>query len=122
MRSVLEHDTVVSDEEPDPAVCSHLATIRVTALPEALAGCEDCLATDGWWVHLRMCQACGRISCCDSSPNRHATAHARATGHPIARSAEPGENWSYCYLDAVAFVLERPTADGVNAAPGRKLA
>jgi hypothetical protein len=52
-----------------------------------------------------MCQTCGRIGCCDSSPNRHASAHAAGTGHPIARSAEPGETWSWCYVDNVAFAV-----------------
>jgi ubiquitin-hydrolase Zn-finger-containing protein len=85
--------------------CSHLDSVRVRELPASIAGCEECLATGGWWVHLRMCQQCGHIGCCDSSPSRHATAHAGATGHPIVRSAEPGEEWSYCYVDDVAFVL-----------------
>jgi hypothetical protein len=53
-----------------------------------------------------MCTTCGKIGCCDSSPNRHATRHANASGHPIIRSAEPGENWSWCYVDEVTFVLE----------------
>jgi hypothetical protein len=56
----------------------------------------------------RMCQCCGRIGCCDSSPHRHASAHARDGGHPIARSAEPGENWSWCYVDDVAFAVTGP--------------
>jgi hypothetical protein len=88
--------------------CSHLDTIRVPELPESIAGCEDCLAIGGRWVHLRMCQSCGHIGCCDSSPNRHASAHAGESGHPVIRSAERGEDWSYCYLDDVAFVLEPP--------------
>jgi uncharacterized UBP type Zn finger protein len=86
--------------------CSHLDQIRVKALPEQIAGCQDCIAIDGAWVHLRMCQSCGQIGCCDSSPNRHASAHARQTAHPIVRSAEPGEDWSWCYLDNVGFVLD----------------
>jgi uncharacterized UBP type Zn finger protein len=90
------------------ALCTHTDSIAVTDLPAEIAGCEDCLASGGWWVHLRMCQSCGRIGCCDSSPNRHASAHARSSGHPIIRSAEPGEDWSYCYLDDVAFVLAEP--------------
>jgi uncharacterized UBP type Zn finger protein len=85
-------------------VCSHTERIVLTELPAAIAGCEDCLAIGGTWVHLRMCQTCGRIGCCDSSPHRHASAHARSTGHPIARSVEPGENWSWCYVDEVAFL------------------
>ena len=86
--------------------CTHLDSVVVTELPEPIAGCEDCLAIGGRWVHLRMCQACGHIGCCDSSPNRHASAHARETSHPIVRSAEPGEEWSWCYVDEVAFVLQ----------------
>jgi uncharacterized UBP type Zn finger protein len=85
--------------------CTHLETIEVADLPGGIAGCEDCLAIGGRWVHLRMCQACGHIGCCDSSPNRHATAHYRGTGHPIVRSAERGEEWSWCYVDELAFVV-----------------
>jgi uncharacterized UBP type Zn finger protein len=88
------------------AICSHLDSIEVAELPAEIPGCEDCLAIGGWWVHLRMCQSCGHIGCCDQSPNRHATAHFHATSHPIIRSAEPGEDWSFCYVDDVAFVLE----------------
>ena len=86
--------------------CTHLDTIAVTELPEEVPGCHDCLEIGGTWVHLRMCQTCGRIGCCDSSPHRHASAHARTTGHPIARSVEPGENWSWCYVDQVVIVPE----------------
>jgi uncharacterized UBP type Zn finger protein len=85
--------------------CSHLETIEITALPEEIEGCEDCLRTGGRWVHLRMCQACGHIGCCDSSPNRHASAHFKESGHPIVRSAESGEEWSWCYVDEEAFVV-----------------
>jgi hypothetical protein len=88
--------------------CTHLDQIELVELPEAIAGCEDCLATGGSWVHLRMCQSCGHVGCCDSSPNRHASAHASGAGHPIARSAEPGETWSWCYVDEVAFVVKPP--------------
>jgi Zn-finger in ubiquitin-hydrolases and other protein len=88
------------------AVCTHLDSIEVTSLLDRIPGCEDCLALGDSWVHLRMCMTCGKIGCCDSSPNRHATRHAGASGHPIIRSAEPGEDWSWCYVDEVAFVLE----------------
>ena len=87
------------------AVCTHLDRIEVTSLPDEIAGCEDCLAIGDSWVHLRMCMTCGKIGCCDSSPNRHATRHANASGHPIIRSAHPGEDWSWCYIDEVGFVL-----------------
>ena len=88
------------------AVCAHTDQIRVVDLPDAIAGCEDCLAIGGRWVHLRMCMTCGKIGCCDASPNRHATTHANAEGHPILRSAEPGEDWSWCVIDEVAFIVD----------------
>lgn len=61
-------------------------------------GCEECLANGTGWVHLRRCLTCGHIGCCDSSPNKHATAHFHAVGHPVIQSFEPGENWRWCYL------------------------
>ena len=85
--------------------CTHLEQIEYTELPESIAGCEDCLAIGGRWLHLRMCTICGHIGCCDSSPNRHATAHAHAESHPVIRSAEPGEDWFWCYEDEVAFTV-----------------
>jgi hypothetical protein len=87
------------------ASCSHLDSIRILDVPDDVPGCEDCLVEGTQWVHLRMCQTCGKIGCCDSSPNRHASRHASADGHPVARSVEPGEDWSWCYLDQVGFVL-----------------
>ena len=70
-------------------------------------GCEDCLAQGRQdWVHLRVCQECGHVGCCDNSPGRHATAHFRVAGHPVIRSYEPGEDWYWCYLDQVLFELE----------------
>jgi uncharacterized UBP type Zn finger protein len=62
-------------------------------------GCEECLKIGDTWVHLRMCLECGKVGCCDSSKNRHATAHFHVDGHPIMRSVEPGEDWRWCYID-----------------------
>jgi uncharacterized UBP type Zn finger protein len=62
-------------------------------------GCAECLAMGSDWVHLRLCLTCGHIGCCDSSPNRHARAHAHNVGHPIVQSFEPGENWRWCFID-----------------------
>ncbi|BDZ44866.1 UBP-type zinc finger domain-containing protein [Naasia aerilata] len=72
--------------------------IDPTATPSG-AGCRECLAGDdpGWWLHLRRCATCGHVGCCDSSPAQHATAHYRATGHPLVRSFEPGESWFWDY-------------------------
>jgi uncharacterized UBP type Zn finger protein len=92
-------------------ICSHLDRVEVTELPAEIAGCEECLRTGGSWVHLRMCESCGHIGCCDNSPGKHATAHFHETSHPIIRSAEPGEDWSWCYVDEVSFVL-RPADSG----------
>ncbi|HMG65495.1 MAG TPA: UBP-type zinc finger domain-containing protein [Streptosporangiaceae bacterium] len=64
-------------------------------------GCEDCLAAGTTWVHLRMCLHCGHVGCCDSSPQRHATAHHQQTWHPVIASFEPGETWRWCYVDKV---------------------
>ena len=86
-------------------ICSHLDTIEFTDLPEHIEGCEECLKIGSTWVHLRMCMQCGKIGCCDESPNKHATQHAHETSHPIIRSAQPGEDWSWCYVDEIAFVV-----------------
>jgi uncharacterized UBP type Zn finger protein len=90
------------------ATCTHLDTIEFRDVPDEVAGCEECLAIGSRWVHLRMCQSCGHIGCCDDSPNRHATAHHGETGHPIIRSAEPAEDWSWCYEDEVMFRITPP--------------
>lgn len=82
------------------SMCEHLAA--VTALKRAQRQeCDECVKSGDSWVHLRTCQTCGATFCCDSSPNRHATRHARSTGHPVVASAEPGERWLYCYPDAM---------------------
>ena len=74
--------------------------------PSSTVGCSDCLATGGQWVHLRLCLTCGHVGCCDSSPNRHASKHARTDAHPVVASFEPGEDWSWCYVDEVMFRIE----------------
>lgn len=89
--------------------CSHLDEVFYET-PSA-NGCEDCLRTGSSWVHLRICMTCGYVGCCDSSPNRHASAHWHATRHPVVRSFEPGENWWWCYIDEFAFkVPDAPPA------------
>ena len=97
-RTVVDTEaTVVLTPRADAGTCSHLDCIR--PVQPSAPGCEECLATGGRWVHLRLCMTCGHVGCCDSSPGRHATAHYRASGHPIVRSAEPGEDWGWCYED-----------------------
>lgn len=67
--------------------CEHLESAPATEPCPEVVGCEDCLRTGSWWVHLRQCLSCGHVGCCDSSPNRHASAHYRPVGHPVVRSA-----------------------------------
>jgi uncharacterized UBP type Zn finger protein len=90
------------------ATCAHLDQIDLDVQPDSTEGCSDCLAIGGTWVHLRMCMSCGHVACCDSSPNKHATAHHNATEHPIVRSLEPGEDWLWCYEEEVAFRVAGP--------------
>lgn len=89
------------------ADCTHLDSILdpAGAGTPSSDGCEDCLRIGGRWVHLRRCTACGHVGCCDSSPNRHATAHHHGSGHPLIQSYEPGEDWYWCYVDEVAFEI-----------------
>ncbi len=84
------------------ATCTHRDQTREVE-PRTPQGCEECLAAGDQWFHLRLCLTCGHVGCCDSSPNRHATAHFHSTGHPIIRSFEPGESWAWCYVDEVAL-------------------
>lgn len=78
--------------------CEHLSAID-SVRTAAKRECEECVKTGSRWLHLRTCQTCGGTRCCDSSPNKHASKHARATGHPVIASAEPGERWFYCFPD-----------------------
>jgi 3-deoxy-D-manno-octulosonate 8-phosphate phosphatase KdsC-like HAD superfamily phosphatase len=79
-------------------LCDHLSAIEDIKMASAHK-CVECAKIGGHWVHLRICQACGLTLCCDSSPNRHATAHFHQTGHPVVASGEPGEHWLWCYED-----------------------
>jgi len=78
--------------------CPELNAIKSVRQPQRRE-CEECVKIGASWVHLRTCQTCGGTRCCDSSPNKHASKHARASGHPVIASAEPGERWLYCFKD-----------------------
>jgi uncharacterized UBP type Zn finger protein len=78
--------------------CEHVIGLKPVH-PVTPQGCAECLASGDRWVHLRLCLTCGHVGCCDSSPNRHATAHYKETGHPVIQSFEPGEDWRWCYID-----------------------
>lgn len=90
--------TTKAREEPT-LVCTHLD--QVHQVTPSSPGCEECLRIGQHWVHLRLCLSCGHVGCCDSSKNRHATAHFWETSHPIVRSLEHGEDWRWCYVDEI---------------------
>ena len=82
---------------PD-ATCAHIESVADIKKAKRRE-CKECVKLEAQWVHLRTCQECGETLCCDSSPNQHASKHARASGHPVIASAEPEERWLYCYPD-----------------------
>jgi len=82
--------------------CEHFETGVEVERP--LDVCTTCVQIGAAWVHLRQCLNCGRTSCCDNSPNRHATAHFHETTHPMIRSAEPEEDWRWCYADDLLYL------------------
>jgi uncharacterized UBP type Zn finger protein len=79
--------------------CEHLSHPKITRTK--IHVCEECVKMGDRWVHLRLCMDCGHVGCCDSSKNKHATKHFHATKHPVIRSVEPGESWTWCYVDEV---------------------
>ncbi|MFJ8006875.1 UBP-type zinc finger domain-containing protein [Streptomyces fagopyri] len=117
----METWTVAADGgRPEGRNCSHLGQVvpdigsspTTGGRPDAPAGCAECTARGQDWVHLRQCLTCGHIGCCDSSRGGHATAHYERTGHPIARSAEVGETWAWCYSDEVFLDRHRRRCSG----------
>lgn len=90
------------------AQCIHL--VKIGNVTPRANGCVDCLRIGTSWVHLRVCMSCGYVGCCNSSPNQHASKHARQSGHPIIQSFEPKEDWYWCYVDEVAFVVPGSSA------------
>jgi len=49
---------------------------------------------------------CGHVGCCNSSQHKHASAHYHATGHPIIKSHEKGEEWMWCFVDETYVYTE----------------
>jgi CPA2 family monovalent cation:H+ antiporter-2 len=96
-RSIDVEKAIDYKPQANNSACSHLSQIK-KVFPSA-PGCEDCLRTGDKWVHLRICLSCGHMGCCDDSKNKHATAHFHETEHPIIKSMEPGEDWTWCYAD-----------------------
>ena len=81
-----------------PTQCAHIVQAK-NVKPHTPDGCEECLKLGMRWVHLRLCQECGHVGCCDNSIGKHATKHFHGTQHAIMKSFEPGEDWSWCYVD-----------------------
>jgi uncharacterized UBP type Zn finger protein len=92
--------------------CTHVAELEdhngIVGADASGDGCVDCLAMGGRWLHLRRCLACGHIGCCDSSPNKHASAHFAATSHPLIQSYEPGEEWVWCFVHQETAEFDLP--------------
>ncbi len=111
-KSRIENDTT--------GPCEHLQDLTQDDFPPPRtpdAG-EDCLKEGTQWVHLRECLICGHVGCCDSSPRRHATKHFHETQHPVMRSVEPGEHWTWCYVHEVTGKLaQEPVAAGMKRRP-----
>lgn len=84
--------------------CTHLGDFR--DVQPSTDGCEECLASRGRWLHLRVCRVCGHVGCCDQSPGRHATKHFHATRHAVMESYDPPEGWGWCYVDEVMIDLD----------------
>jgi uncharacterized UBP type Zn finger protein len=82
----------------DPMLCPHLAALTDVRAATTHV-CAECIALGDTWVHLRVCQECDHVGCCDDSKNKHATRHFHATRHPVIASAQPGERWLWCFVD-----------------------
>ena len=107
--TVVDTARVVAFRASPESACVHASVVR-PVLPST-EGCAECLREGTRWVHLRMCATCGHVGCCDSSPARHAAAHAGDEDHPVMCSLEPGEEWSWCYVDERAFLVDRPAGE-----------
>jgi uncharacterized UBP type Zn finger protein len=94
----------MAEQKGHTVSCPHTTLFDSSAwtepAPDSTEGCADCLShNEHVWAHLRMCLDCGHVACCDSSPHRHASTHAKETGHAVIRSFEPGESWRWCFVD-----------------------
>lgn len=103
MDGVSEHHVWQVAPVPGASVrpdCTHLDEAAEPPAKAVRRGCEDCLRTGSSWVHLLECLVCGHQGCDDSSPRKHAYAHAHAApGHDLARTLKRGEDWAWCYAD-----------------------
>lgn len=91
------HKVRLNESQLESVECKHIDQAREVSYANQV--CPECVKLGDTWVHLRICLICGHVGCCDSSKNRHATAHFKATGHPLIRTIELGEDWAWCYVD-----------------------
>src|SRR5690349_842459 len=104
-------------DENATKTCEELRDLTEDAFPPLRTPgvCEDCMKEGTPWVHLRECLTCGHVGCCDSSPRRHATKHFHQTQHPVMRSVEPGERWTWCYVHEIEGKLSEAPVSGKKA-------
>lgn len=91
------HTVRLNESQAESVECRHIDQAREVAYDKHI--CPECVKRHDTWVHLRICLICGHVGCCDSSKNKHATAHFKATGHPLIKTIEPNEDWAWCYVD-----------------------
>jgi CPA2 family monovalent cation:H+ antiporter-2 len=113
--TLLDRDRIVRFE-PVGEGCEHVPMAKPVR-PRS-AGCESCMRAGDEWVHLRVCLICGHVGCCDSSPNKHASGHYAEIGHALVASAEPGEQWAYCFVDELRMRTHEPIRPSLAVAPG----
>jgi hypothetical protein len=70
------------------STCSHLDQIRSVS-PRTPEGCEECLKTGSYWVHLRLCLECGHVGCCDQSPGNTPPNISIAPAIPLCAPSSP---------------------------------
>ena len=83
--------------------CDHFDSVDVKKFRNYEV-CIGCVLASDTWVNLRTCQICGGTRCCDSSANKHATAHYKKTGHPVMYMVENRGLW--CYMHEIGIKLE----------------
>ena len=91
------HKVSLNEAQAESVECKHVHLAKEVSYANQV--CPECVKLNDTWVHLRICMLCGHVGCCDSSKNKHATAHFKASGHPIIKSIEPGDGWAWCYVD-----------------------
>jgi CPA1 family monovalent cation:H+ antiporter len=72
--------------------CAHYKVSKFAS--PRVSKCEEC----GVDAPIRVCLECGHVGCCDSTRG-HATAHAKASGHPVIRQLPIKDaSFTWCYV------------------------